>query len=56
MIIKKVFGILYIVFAVWFAYIRQDVILGPPHLSFDYVSSFLIPIGLIALGIFRIKR
>ena len=54
--IKKIFGVIYIVFALWYAYIRQNFILGPPDLSFDYISSIVIPIGLILLGILRLRR
>ncbi|MEM9858487.1 MAG: hypothetical protein AAF843_14080 [Bacteroidota bacterium] len=56
MLIKRIFGIIYILFAIWFAYIRRDVITGAPSLDFDYISSIVIPIGLIALGIFRIRK
>ncbi|MEM9297161.1 MAG: hypothetical protein AAGA64_02130 [Bacteroidota bacterium] len=56
MIIKKIFGLVYISFALWYAYIRRDFILGYPAMNFDYISSILIPLGLIALGIFRIRK
>ncbi len=54
--IKRVFGVIYIIFACWYAYIRLDFILGAPGFTFDYLSSILIPIGLFILGIIRIKK
>ncbi len=54
--IKKIFGVIYIVFALWYAYIRQDFILGSPSFTFDYISSIVIPIGLVALGILRLRK
>ena len=56
MIIKKIFGVVYISFALWYAYIRRDFITNAPDFSFDYVSSIVIPIGLIILGIMRLKK
>ena len=54
--IKRVFGVIYIIFAFWYAYIRLDFITGAPELNFDYISSIVIPLGLLALGYIRIKR
>ena len=54
--IKKIFGVIYIGFALWYAYIRQSFILGPPSLTFDYISSIIIPLGLITLGVLRIRK
>lgn len=56
MIVKRIFGVIYIGFALWYAYIRWGIITGIPDFSFDYVSSWVIPIGLIILGVMRLTK